>query len=98
MLSDRERETLYDMEHHLLIEDPRLATRFKRAACAPPTLSHKVLTLALGLALLMGAFAILFGAPGTAVAFVMVAGGVALARSWDQLPGVVRRMGNAEGS
>jgi Flp pilus assembly protein TadB len=80
MLSDRERQLLTDMEQHLRIEDPSLAHKFEGAARPARSGHHRLFATALGVLALLAAFAVLFGSPGMAVAFALIAGTIALLR------------------
>ena len=78
MLSDRERQLLTDIEQQLRIEDPSLAYKFE-GVTRPARAGHqRLIATALGVLALLVAFAILFGSPGMAVAFALIAGTIAL--------------------
>jgi Flp pilus assembly protein TadB len=78
MLSDRERQLLTDIEQQLRIEDPSLAHKFEGAASPVRAGHQRLIATALGVLALLAAFALLFGSPGMAVAFALIAGTIAL--------------------
>jgi Flp pilus assembly protein TadB len=80
MLSDRERQLLTDIEQQLQIEDPSLAHKFEGAARPVRAGHQRLIATALGVLALLAAFALLFGSPGMAVAFALIAGTIALLR------------------
>jgi hypothetical protein len=85
MLSDRERETLADIERALAVEDPRLVRRFATAKSAPVTRGDRALAWAVGLCLLLSALAFLVGAIGEAAAMATLSGSLAMVRHWLRL-------------
>jgi Protein of unknown function (DUF3040) len=78
MLSDRERQLLTDIEQQLRIEDPSLADKFEGASRQARAGHQRLIATALGVLVLLAAFAILFGSPGMAVAFALIGGTIAL--------------------
>lgn len=78
MLSDRERQLLTDIEQQLRTEDPSLAYKFEGAARPAPAGHQRLIATALGVLALLAACAVLFGSPGMAVAFALIAGTIAL--------------------
>ena len=78
MLSDRERQLLTDIEQQLRIEDPSLAYKFEGAARPARAGHQRLIATALGVLALLAACAVLFGSPGMAVAFALIAGTIAL--------------------
>jgi Flp pilus assembly protein TadB len=74
MLSDRERQLLTDIEQQLQIEDPSLAHNARPARAG----HQRLIATALGVLALLAALAVLFGSPGMAVAFALIAGTIAL--------------------
>jgi Flp pilus assembly protein TadB len=78
MWSDRERQLMTDIEQQLRIEDPSLADKFEGAARQARAGHQRLIATALGVLVLLAAFAILFGSPEMAVAFGLIAGTIAL--------------------
>jgi Flp pilus assembly protein TadB len=78
MLSDRERQSLTDIEQQLRIEDPSLAYKFEGAARPARAGHQRLIATVLGVLALLAAFAVLFGSPGMAVAFALIAATTAL--------------------
>jgi hypothetical protein len=78
MLSDRERQLLTDIEQQLRIEDPSLADKFEGGARPARAGHQRLVATAVGVLALLAAFALLFGSPGMAVAFALIAATIAL--------------------
>ena len=75
MLSDRERETLHEIQRHLIVEDPDFERSF-RAFEAPASSAHHrwVYTTLVVVTAVLAPLLLLAGSPGGAVAFAIVAG------------------------
>ena len=90
MLSDRERETLADMERGMLASDAASRYCSRHGVQTEPTSAPRarrvevrhgwILELVIGLALLVSAFAILLGFIGQAVGVAILAGSLAWLR------------------
>lgn len=86
MLSDRERHLLTDMERQLQTDDPSLVRMFAGAAGRPRARRARLLELAMGVLILLAAFALLFGSAGAAVGIGLIAGTLTLVRYGPELP------------
>jgi hypothetical protein len=88
MLSDRERETLREVQHQFVTEDPRFAASF--TAIGPRASTYSVqwaytlpswaYTTAMIVAVAFGVLLLIAGAPGTALVFAALATVIALLR------------------
>jgi hypothetical protein len=83
VLSDRERETLREVERRLLIEDPGFARSFEaRAQLLPHPTGGLAIKIFLITGLLLSALVLLAGSPGGAVTFAAATGLAWLAWRW----------------
>ncbi len=87
MLSDRERETLDQIQRRLLVEDPGFAQSFDADAqrLPPPKPRDRLrwaYTAAIVVAVMLCALMVLAQSPGTALAFAAIAGALFMARRW----------------
>ncbi len=87
MLSDRERETLDQIQRRLLVEDPGFAQSFNddaqrlpREPRAPRDRLRLAYTAAIVVAVMLCALMLLAQSPGTALAFAAMAGALFIAR------------------
>jgi hypothetical protein len=88
MLSDRERETLREVQHRFVTEDPRFAASFN--AVEPGASSYSVqwaytlpswaYTIAMSVAVALGVLMLMAGAPGSALVFAALATAISLLR------------------
>jgi hypothetical protein len=88
MLSDRERETLREVQHRFVTEDPRFAASFD--AVGPDASSYSVqwaytlpswtYTTAMSVAVALGVLMLMAGAPGSALVFAALATAISLLR------------------
>jgi Protein of unknown function (DUF3040) len=88
MLSDRERETLREVQHRFVTEDPRFAASFN--AVGPGASSFSVqwaytlpswaYTTAMIVAVALGVLMLMAGAPGSALVFAALATAISLLR------------------
>lgn len=87
MLSNRERQTLTDMERHLLIEDPKLGAQVSGRQRSTERARRLDLHRGDRVATLFTAFAVLAAAPLQALVFATIAASVAAMRHGPQLIG-----------
>jgi DUF3040 family protein len=88
MLNDRERETLREVQHRFVTEDPRFAASFEgvgRGASSfsvqwAYTLPSWAYTIAMSVAVALGVFTLMVGAPGSALLFAALATAISLLR------------------
>ena len=84
MLSDRERETLYEIQRRLLVEDPSFAQSFdadlQRLPREPRDRHRWAYTTAIVVAMMLCALMLLAQSPGTALAFAAIAAALFMAR------------------
>jgi hypothetical protein len=99
MLNDREQQTLNDLEHQLLIEDPVLVQQFKniapreimtrtpgRGKDGRPSQSERHLpTMLLVVSALFMAFSALRGSTGAVIGVALLVAAVAWSRHWTRL-------------
>jgi hypothetical protein len=88
MLSDRERETLREVQNRFVTEDPRFAASFN--AVRPGASSYSVqwaytlpswaYTTAMIVAVVLGVLMLMAGAPGSALVFAVLATAISLLR------------------
>ena len=100
MLNDREQQTLNDLEHQLLLEDPILVQQFRNVGArevaprgGPPAIAtHKrtpqwhglVVTIMLGVSAPFVAFVALRGVFGAVVGIALTVAAVVWARYWSR--------------
>ncbi|MGH3825433.1 MAG: DUF3040 domain-containing protein [Pseudonocardiaceae bacterium] len=89
MLSDRERETLDQIQRRLLVEDPGFAQSFDadaqrlpREPRGPRDRLRLAYTAAIVVAVMLCGLMLLARSPGTALAFAAIAGALFMARRW----------------
>jgi Flp pilus assembly protein TadB len=86
VLSDREHETLYEIQRRLLVEDPSFAQSFdadvQRLPREPRDRHQWAYTVAIVVAVALCVLMVLAQSPGTALAFAAIAGALFMARRW----------------
>jgi hypothetical protein len=90
VLSDRERETLCEIERGLSDEDPKLAMTLEGAQWPSSVGRHQVYPVLMVIAALLGVFALVLGHPTGALACALVAGWTWGAWQRRNSPGVHR--------
>ncbi|MGH4008272.1 MAG: DUF3040 domain-containing protein [Pseudonocardiaceae bacterium] len=83
MLSDRERETLHQIQRRLLVEDPGFVQSFDADALRLPRGRRRwAYPVAIVVAVTLCVLMLLAQSPGTALAFAALAGALFMARPW----------------
>jgi DUF3040 family protein len=83
VLSDRERETLHEIQCRLLVEDPGFAQSFdasKHRLLRGPRWRHRAYTVGIVVAVMLCVLMLMSQSPGTALAFAAMTGWLFMAR------------------
>lgn len=83
MLSDRERETLHEIQCRLVVEDPGFTQSFdasEQRLSRGPRGRHRAYTVGIVVAVMLCVLMLMSQSPGTALAFAAIAGWLFMAR------------------